>query len=226
MARKPGRLYDRRVTERTSTYSGQKLDIVYDRKLCIHVGECGRATGDLFDVKNDPWCTPDAVSVEDAVDIVTRCPTGALKYTRKDGGAEETAPEHNAVSVCQDGPLYVIGDLQIEGQDDQGVPFRAALCRCGASENKPFCDRSHVKAGFKDSGAVGQKGDRDAPKGGKLDIKSAPNGPLLLSGNFVIRASSGRVAYEGTKAALCRCGASKNKPFCDGSHGPAGFKTE
>ena len=60
--------------------------------------------------------------------------------------------------------------------------------------------------------------------GGKLEINRAPNGPLLLSGNFCIRASSSRVAFEG--AALCRCGQSKNKPFCDGAHKAAGFEAD
>ena len=56
-------------------------------------------------------------------------------------------------------------------------------------------------------------------------IKPLIDGPLLMQGNLTIRAGSGRVAWEGTKAALCRCGASKNKPFCDGSHKEAGFKS-
>ncbi|MGD9410185.1 MAG: CDGSH iron-sulfur domain-containing protein, partial [Thiohalocapsa sp.] len=53
--------------------------------------------------------------------------------------------------------------------------------------------------------------------------KRIPNGPLMLEGNLSIRAASGRVAWQGEKAFLCRCGASKNKPFCDGSHKDAGF---
>ena len=214
------------MTERTSTYEGEKLSIVYDRKLCIHVGECGRGNRDLFDASKDPWCDPDAVALEDAVDIVERCPTGALKYTRKDGGAQETPHPENEIAVSQDGPLYVWGQLELDGQGDEGSPYRIALCRCGASKNKPFCDRSHVDAQFRDSGAVGQKGPGAEGKGGALAIKKAPNGPLLLSGNFTIRASSGRVAFEGTKAALCRCGASKNKPFCDGAHANIGFTAD
>jgi CDGSH-type Zn-finger protein len=44
-----------------------------------------------------------------------------------------------------------------------------------------------------------------------------------VSGNLSLVAASGRVAWTGTKAALCRCGQSQNKPFCDGSHKAAGF---
>lgn len=57
-------------------------------------------------------------------------------------------------------------------------------------------------------------------------MNKAPNGPLLLEGNLTIIAASGRAAWQGTKCALCRCGASKNKPFCDGAHKAAGFEAD
>ena len=72
------------------------------------------------------------------------------------------------------------------------VRFRAALCRCGESKNKPFCDNSHEASGFDDRGAVGETGDGSDAVGGKLQVRRAPNGPLLLAGNFSIIAASGR----------------------------------
>ena len=160
--------------------------------------------------------------------MVERCPSGALTYERHDGGAAETPFERNVVTVANNGPLYVAGELAIEGAADDmaGVRFRAALCRCGQSKNKPFCDNSHEAAGFKDHGAVGATLDDEnagTPTAGELSIKPAPSGPLLLTGEFELVAASGRVALRATKAALCRCGHSKNKPFCDGSHRAAGF---
>ena len=62
--------------------------------------------------------------------------------------------------------------------------------------------------------------------GGPLEVKRVENGPLLVKGNFEIVASGGQTTWRGTSAALCRCGASKNKPFCDGSHREAGFTAE
>jgi len=103
------------------------------------------------------------------------------------------------------------------------VRFRAALCRCGQSNNKPFCDNSHLKAGFEDFGAVGETGDENQVQGGRLSVRFIKNGPMMLSGNFAIIAASGRYAWHGKQAALCRCGQSKNKPFCDGSHKATGF---
>jgi len=106
------------------------------------------------------------------------------------------------------------------------VRYRAALCRCGDSKNKPFCDNTHEKEGFRDRGALGDTGPGFESAGGRLEIKRLPNGPLIVSGNFSIVTAAGRTGWRGTKAALCRCGKSETKPFCDGSHAPAGFKAD
>ena len=157
-----------------------------------------------------------------------RCPTGALTAKFVDGAGVEPGAEDNRVTITQNGPLYFSGLLNIEGapEDMPGTRFRAALCRCGASANKPFCDNSHVEAGFTDSGAVGESGPGSSSETGELNIKSLTDGPLLIAGKLAIFSSTGRMAWEGEKAALCRCGASQNKPFCDGSHKAAGFKSE
>lgn len=207
------------------TYEGKDVDVSWDGRLCIHIGECGRSDDAMFVSGRKPWCNPDLVELGQALDVVTRCPTGALSYQRKDGAPGEQAPQHNRVVVANNGPLYLTGDLAISGggEDQPGVSFRAALCRCGLSKNKPFCDNSHEAGGFIDRGAVGKSGDGCDGPGGQLAVKPAPNGPLLLQGNFEIVSGSGRTAWRGTTAALCRCGQSKNKPFCDGAHRDAGF---
>ncbi len=205
-------------------FPGAEIDVHWDKRLCIHVGECGGAANTLFEGGRDPWCMPDEVGKADVREVCERCPSGALSYTDKSGEPEQ-APGENTVSVVYNGPLYVTGDLDIDGApaDMPGVRFRAALCRCGASGNKPFCDNSHLTAGFEDFGAVGEKGPGLVNAGGPLRVRAIPKGPLMLEGNLTIRAGSGRVAWQGEKAFLCRCGASKNKPFCDGSHKAAGW---
>lgn len=216
------------MSNKVTTYPGKRLDVAWDGRLCIHVGECGRADNALFVAGRQPWGDPDQVSAEAAVDVVRRCPSGALSFRRKDGGSEETAPPANRVVVANNGPLYLTGELDIDGaaEDMPAVRFRAALCRCGQSKNKPFCDNSHEAAGFVDRGAIGSTGPGSSAEGGPLKVSRAPNGPLLLSGNVRIVAASGRTAWSGDKCALCRCGQSSNKPFCDGSHRAAGFQAE
>ncbi len=210
-------------------YDGEKTDVSWDGRLCIHIGECGQAKGDLFVGGRQPWCQPDQVdSAQDIDEVIKRCPSGAIAYRCKDKSTQEHAEQENTVLVSPNGPLYVRGDLDIDGalDDMPGVRYRAALCRCGLSSNKPFCDNAHEAAGFKDSGAVGDIGTGFDNPGGKLTVKRAENGPLILTGNFSIIASSGRSTWKGTETALCRCGQSRNKPFCDGSHVAANFKAD
>lgn len=207
-------------------FNGEEIEVEWDGRLCIHIGECGRSSGDLFVGGRNPWCIPDLSSKQEVREIVERCPSGALTYHDKEGDTESAAKE-NTIVVAYHGPLYASGKLEIWGIPDDmpGVEFRTALCRCGKSANKPFCDNSHIKARFDDNGAVGDKGKTLETTGGKLDIKPIPDGPLLIKGNLTIRSGCARVAWQGNETALCRCGASKNKPFCDGSHKKAGFKS-
>lgn len=214
------------MANRPKTFPGTHVDVHWDGRLCIHVGECVRAQSDLFVADRKPWATPDAVESWQAAANCERCPTGALTYTPKDDTEPEEADEHNTIVVANDGPLYVRGELKIEGAKENmdGVRYRAALCRCGQSANKPFCDGSHSKAGFRDSGAVGNEDPRNGEKGGVLEVTPSLNGPLMLTGNVTLVTGAGRVAWSGKKAALCRCGQSGNKPFCDGSHKRVGFE--
>ena len=121
-------------------------------------------------------------------------------------------------------PLAVRAQIHIKG-----VPagMRATLCRCGASKNKPFCDGSHVAAGFL---ASGEPKTIETPglavRDGPLDIAPQPNGPLRMRGNLEICSGTGRTVKRSTGEALCRCGQSQNKPFCDGSHARAGFQAD
>jgi CDGSH-type Zn-finger protein/uncharacterized Fe-S cluster protein YjdI len=219
------RIEERMSKKRQLDFAGQEIDVHFDGRLCIHIGECGYSKGDLFVGDRQPWCVPDAVSKAEVREIIERCPSGALTYTDK-AGVPESPPAENSLTVAYNGPLYLTGDLEIEGagEDMPGVRYRAALCRCGASKNKPFCDNSHVEARFEDYGAVGDKGSGLSATGGKLKVEMRPDGPLALTGNLSMRAGSGRLAWQGDKAFLCRCGASKNKPFCDGTHKQVGFK--
>ena len=210
------------------TYPGKETDVHWDGRLCIHYGDCGRASGDLFTGVRQPWCQPDLSTDADINDVVLRCPTGALTASFADGRGVEPEIEENHATVTQNGPLYIRGQLEIDDASDDmpGTRYRAALCRCGASKNKPFCDNSHIETGFTDSGAVGGTGPGSSLENVKLTIKSLEDGPLMVTGNLTISASSGRAAWQGEKAFLCRCGESKNKPFCDGSHKSAGFKSD
>lgn len=209
-------------------YPGKDTEVTWHGGLCIHIGECGRAKGELFVGGRRPWCQPDTSSDDEIKEVILRCPTGALSVELVDGTNPETASAENTVHVAYNGPLFVRGELQIDGapEDIPGLKYRAALCRCGLSKNKPFCDNSHEEGGFKDYGAVGESGDADDNSGGPLVVKAAKDGPLLIKGNLTMSGGSGRTSWRGTQVALCRCGASANKPFCDGTHKKVDFTSD
>ena len=167
-------------------------------------------------------------SDDEVKEVVLRCPTGALSYDYADGSHAEQAAADNTIQVSYNGPLFVRGDLDIAQapHDVPGLQFRAALCRCGKSKNKPFCDNSHEAADFRDYGAVGDTGSDSDESGGALSIQPIKDGPVMVKGNVTIVSSSGRLSWNGKQVALCRCGESANKPFCDGQHKKVGFKSE
>jgi uncharacterized Fe-S cluster protein YjdI/CDGSH-type Zn-finger protein len=134
------------------TYRGTNVEVSFDLELCIHVAECLRGLPAVFDVERRPWIAPDEATVDEVVDVVTRCPSGALQYRRLDGGPGES-PGGTVVTPILDGPLLVVGEIAVRHGDGslQLLP-RATLCRCGHSSSKPFCDNSHYAAGFRAPG--------------------------------------------------------------------------
>ena len=141
----------------------------------------------------------------------------------KDGKPDEALPLVNLVAVRENGPYAVRADMQLDGE--RGV-FRATLCRCGASKNKPFCDGSHNEVKFTASGEPPSgKTDMLAVRDGVLAIDPQTDGPLRVRGNLEITSGTGRAVARVTQARLCRCGGSGNKPFCDGTHAKIGFRS-
>lgn len=131
--------------------------------------------------------------------------------------------EGNVIEVCADGPLIVNADAELAGT---ALEAGTALCRCGQSANKPYCDGSHASTGFADPGTV-EPSAPDAPiEWGPLKVRLAPNGPILCAGPVAVQSADGETTFTATRAALCRCGQSTNKPFCDGTHGKVGFTAE
>jgi CDGSH-type Zn-finger protein/uncharacterized Fe-S cluster protein YjdI len=203
----------------------EKLELTFEAKRCIHSRFCVTWSPQVFlaNVKG-PWIHPDAMPVERVVEVAHACPSGAIRYQRLDGGAQEAAPPVNLATVRESGPYAFRAQLQIDGAP---AGFRATLCRCGASKNKPYCDGSHHEIGFAATGEPPTgKTDMLAVRDGVLAIDPQTNGPLRVRGNLEIVSGTGRALARVTSAYLCRCGGSANKPFCDGTHAKIGFKSE
>jgi CDGSH-type Zn-finger protein/uncharacterized Fe-S cluster protein YjdI len=201
---------------------GRDITIQYDGKRCIHARFCvTQAAATFLEDAQGPWILPDASAAEDVAAVIRQCPSGALTYRRRDGH-DETAPPVNLVTLRENGPYALRGDLSIDGAP---AGFRATLCRCGASKRKPFCDKSHKYVGFTATGepaslAAQQLSTREGP----LAVSLEPDGALEVRGNLEIMSGTGRTVARLREARLCRCGASANKPFCDDTHKRIGFQ--
>jgi CDGSH-type Zn-finger protein/uncharacterized Fe-S cluster protein YjdI len=206
----------------TQTYRGKAVDVTFDGSKCIHSRYCVLTLPQVFraNVPGD-WIAPDAAAAEEIAALARFCPSGAITYHRKDSAADEAAPEVNAVRVWENGPYAFHADVRIKGEP---VGYRATLCRCGASKNKPYCDGSHNDAGFAATGELPAKdASQLSARNGVVNIRPTKNGPLIVEGNLEICRASGRVVARVTKTALCRCGGSADKPYCDGTHAKNGF---
>jgi len=212
------------VVDGVETARGEKLELDFEARRCIHSRFCVTWAPQVFlaNVKG-PWIHPDAIPVEQLVEVAHACPSGAIRYRRLDGMPGEPVPPVNLAGVREGGPYAFRGQLQIDGAP---AGFRATLCRCGASKNKPYCDGSHHEVGFTATGEppVG-KTDMLPVRDGVLAIDPQTDGPLRVRGNLEIVSGTGRAVARVTSAYLCRCGGSATKPFCDGTHARIGFKS-
>lgn len=206
--------------EKLHVYRGAALNVMYDKGRCIHTAACIRSLPRAFDPRSRPWVMPDNGSVDAVVRAVESCPTGALTYERLDGGPAEAPAAANAVLVSRNGPLYFRGRLKVGTEDGDREDYRLAFCRCGASARKPLCDGSHHQVRFADPGMVSPSrvADPGPEPSGTLELVPEEGGPLRVNGVFAILDASGNRIGTLNGAALCRCGKSGSKPFCDGSH--------
>jgi CDGSH-type Zn-finger protein/uncharacterized Fe-S cluster protein YjdI len=203
---------------------GEELTVVYDGKKCIHARFCVTWGPKVFraGVKGS-WIYPDAMDAERVAEIAHACPSGAIRYKRKDGRPDEAPPPVNLLAVREAGPYAVRADIRLDGKS---AHYRATLCRCGASKRKPFCDNSHDEIGFAASGEAEERESESlAARDGPLEIEPELDGPLQVRGNLEITSGTGHRIACVTQARLCRCGGSATKPFCDGTHARIGFRS-
>jgi uncharacterized Fe-S cluster protein YjdI len=134
----------------TRTYANDAIEVHWEPRLCIHVQNCVHKLPQVFKAETRPWIVVDGADADAIAATVEQCPTGALHYRRLDGGGQEEPSDETTVEPRPNGPLFVRGHVRIVGEDGAVIreDTRVALCRCGASGNKPFCDGSHRRIGF------------------------------------------------------------------------------
>lgn len=141
-----------KIKPQKKTYESEKLVIEWQPSVCIHSEKCWRGLPDVFRRNEKPWVNVEGADDERIKEQLDRCPSGALSGYWKDQEKQENSePAAVEIIVSENGPLLIKGKISLKYANGK-VEKKAkttALCRCGTSSNKPFCDGSHQKTGFK-----------------------------------------------------------------------------
>jgi CDGSH-type Zn-finger protein/truncated hemoglobin YjbI len=150
-----------RVPDRRDTYEGLSITILDNRGICQHSGFCTDRVPVAFRVDEDPFVAPSGARLDEMIRAVRNCPSGALSLAVDEVEDRAAVDWHDqrspALTITQDGPYRITGSIQL--LDEMGVPVvrntgssleHYALCRCGHSQNKPFCSGMHWYVGFRD----------------------------------------------------------------------------
>ena len=137
-------------------YSNDKITVEWDSEVCIHSAVCINNLSSVFNLKEKPWVNVDGASVDEITKLIDSCPSKALSYSLKnqpqaDNKMEEvTSTEQVKIDIAENGPYLVNGNFLVVDSNGNEIETKktVALCRCGASTNKPFCDGSHRKMEF------------------------------------------------------------------------------
>lgn len=132
----------------TRTYSNEEMTVFWKPDTCIHAKKCWKGLIQVFDPRNRPWINMKGATTQRIKKQIDECPSGALSYTMKD--EEVVQPQTTEVKCMENGPLLVHGDVEVTKTDGttETRSKTTALCRCGASTNKPFCDGKHTEINF------------------------------------------------------------------------------
>jgi CDGSH-type Zn-finger protein len=138
--------------DRRINYAGKNITIHDNRAICSHAAECVNNLASVFKLNTKPWIDPDCATLDNIIETVRKCPSGALSYS-VDGVEYRDQDRKPMVTVSKDGPYTITGGIELLGDaqfGDGASKEHYTLCRCGTSKNKPFCDGMHGKINFKD----------------------------------------------------------------------------
>jgi len=139
------------MAEKIKEYESSDLTVIWKPEQCIHSENCFKGLPAVFNPNARPWTNVDGASDEEIRKQIDKCPSAALSYRLKENQEKMKIEEEQLVEVAPNGPLMVYGNIKVKGSDGSEVSKHrvTAFCRCGASENKPYCDGAHKKIDFK-----------------------------------------------------------------------------
>lgn len=140
------------MDEITKHYTNGEITVVWKPNQCIHSKICWTNLLEVFDPRKRPWINMEGAATDRIAGQVSKCPSGALSsFYNNEHTVAPGIDVDTTIEVTPNGPLLVYGNVTIKDtQGNETVKYKTtALCRCGASSNKPYCDGTHVKIGFK-----------------------------------------------------------------------------
>jgi CDGSH-type Zn-finger protein/truncated hemoglobin YjbI len=151
----------KRVPDRLDTYAGLQLTILDNRGTCQHSGFCTDRLASVFRAAAEPFVAPSGGRMDEIIRAVRDCPSGALGYAIDGVEMREQVDwdgtREPVIEVTRDGPYRITGSIPLSGALGEDVARTAAashehyaLCRCGHSQNKPFCSGMHWYVDFED----------------------------------------------------------------------------
>ena len=143
-----------RVPDQLEDIAGDGITIHDNRGLCAHAGRCTDGLPAVFRLGTEPWIAASAADAETIAATIQQCPSGALSYSINEKLYRDRGGDP-AFALAPNGPYIIRGGAELPDTelDAGGTTDHMTLCRCGASQNKPFCSGAHWNVRF----------DEDAP---------------------------------------------------------------
>ena len=137
--------------DKRENYRGKEITIHDNRGICSHSGNCTDNLKSVFRLETEPWIDPEGEELDTIKKVIRNCPSGALSYSIENIENKDQVREPG-ITVSKNGPYYVSGEIELKNEPRGEGASREhfALCRCGGSKNKPFCDGTHWTIEFND----------------------------------------------------------------------------
>ena len=136
------------MEDKEKSFSNNEITVYWKPSLCIHSAICLHGLPNVFNLNAKPWINIYGAPNIDIINVVNKCPSGALSYSKKNEKQVQTEISTFSevkVNILKDGPIIIKADCKVI--DTHGKTYykkgTCSLCTCGFSNEKPFCDGSH-----------------------------------------------------------------------------------